>query len=107
VKPGAETAAMPASDLVQMVYYGSRRGDFQLRGGVTRTPYRVPGSGGMVEQAATGRAGVRREDVRWFLLVNAGKDYKVVEPPPKPEPKPVPVPVVAVEDSEAWHLAGE
>ena len=106
-----------SSGLVLLVYYGARKGDFQLAGGVTRERYHVPGQGQVVRILRTGQQGVMPADVRWFRSVNSGKDYRPIEapkpvqpapklatPPPEPQPAPEPGPIApqAVEDSEAW-----
>lgn len=95
---------LTAEGLVKVVYTGPRMGDWQVMAGVTRTRYRVPGPGKLVEVAGVGRQGVRPEDVAWFLSVSRGRDFRVVA-----EPKPAPVlnaaPVVkapARANSEAW-----
>ena len=103
VAPTAKAmAAVPkGTDDVLLAYYGSRAGDFRVVAGVTRTRYYIPGRGGIVEVDGIRRQGVKPADVRWFLAVNGGRDFRVVEsesptvppaamatPAPKPEPKP-------------------
>jgi len=97
--------------MIQMLYVGSRRGDFRVVAQPTRTQYHIPGQGGLVELDQTGAQGVRPEDVAWFRSVNQGRDFKVVDPPapappvqaPPPIPRPEPVPTAPSKaDSEAW-----
>lgn len=99
-------AQPPKGGEVLLIYNGAKKGDFRVMGGVTRTPYRVPGKGGIVEFAGTGRQGVNPADVPWFKSVNQGRDFKVIErpkvvlaPAPAPEPKPEPVAV----KPESWE----
>lgn len=95
-----------AAGLVQMVYVGAKQGSFQLMAVDTRHRYNVPGAGGLVEEAETGKQGVARQDVAWFRSVNQGRDFKVVEEPARVKPvaaPPPPKPVApAPEESEAW-----
>lgn len=94
------------SKAVQMVYRGPRKGDFSLVSAVTRTRYRVPGQGELVEQAESGRKGVNPADVAWFKSVRQGQDFQVLEPPKPAPPIAEVAPVAAANpDSEAWTPA--
>ncbi|MCK4723640.1 MAG: hypothetical protein KAT75_10065, partial [Dehalococcoidia bacterium] len=99
-------AQPPKGGEVLLIYNGVKKGDFRVMGGVTRTPYRIPGKGAIVEFADTGRQGINPADVPWFRSVNQGRDFRVIErpkvaatPAPAPEPKPEPVAV----REEAWE----
>lgn len=101
-------AAMAAvkSDGVLLLYSGARQGDFAITGGVTRTKYHVPGPGGIVELMGTRTQGVNPADVKWFLSVNQGRDFRVVERPPASAPAPAmaapPPPAPQPVTEEAW-----
>lgn len=91
---GAKRAAVSRAaalefDGVLLVYSGARKYPFEIVGAVTRLRYYVPGPGEIVELAKTGKQGINRADVGWFLAVNRGKDYGPV-PPEEPEPEPEP-----------------
>jgi pyruvate/2-oxoglutarate dehydrogenase complex dihydrolipoamide acyltransferase (E2) component len=102
--------ALPGKDeMIQLLYVGSRRGDFRVVAQPTRTQYHIPGSGGMVEFDETGVQGVRPEDVAWFRAVNQGRDFRIIQPaapapppPPPAAPRPAPKSAPQVEQSEAW-----
>lgn len=102
-------AATTSADDVLMAYYGSRAGDFRVVSGVTRTRYYIPGRGGIVELDGVRRQGVKRADVSWFLAVNGGKDFRVVEAhspaaaAPVAPPQPSPAPAVAEVDPADWE----
>lgn len=106
--PMRATPIPPASGLVKLAYYGPRRGDFRVAGGVTRTLYRVPGPGEIVQLAENGRQGVLPADVAWFRSVGGGTHFRVIEQPATPPPatplRPrVPVPPPGpVADTATW-----
>jgi len=106
VKLPAPTAKEGA---VLLAYYGNRAGDFIITGGVTRTKYKVPGRGGIVELAGSRQQGVNPADLKWFLSVNQGRDFRPVEaarpadPAPAPMPKPAPVPKPEPIRDEVWQ----
>ena len=80
-------AAAVEFDGVLLVYTGPRLRSFEIVGAVTRLRYYVPGPGEIVELAKTGKQGINKADMAWFLAVNRGKDYG---PPPEeldPEPE--------------------
>lgn len=97
--PGAK------EDMIQMMYVGSRRGDFRVAAQPTRTQYHIPGQGGLVELDQTGVQGVHPQDVAWFRSVNQGRDFKIIQPaapaPPAP-PAPAPRAETPRQDSRAW-----
>jgi hypothetical protein len=92
----------PTGEEMILVYKGARTGDFRVAGGVTRTLYRVPGRGGVVEFANTGRQGVNPADVPWFRTV---EKPKAAAPAPAPAPKPKPQPVRVEVEPAAWEPA--
>lgn len=106
----AANAAFATNDgLVKLAYYGTRRGDFRVASGVTRTLYRIPGPGMLVEKSGTGKQGVLAADVPWFMSVNAGRDFRIVQEPKLAQPTPIaatqrtPVAVKpALVESKAW-----
>ena len=96
--------AQPArGDEMLLIYNGPRKGDFQVVAGVTRTRYRVPGKGGIVEFAQTGRQGVNPADVAWFKSVNSGRDFKPVERP-KAAAAPAPAPARKVKVTQVTRV---
>ena len=104
------TPQPPRGEEMILVYKGPRTGDFRVMGGVTRTLYRIPGKGAIVEFANTGRQGVNPADVPWFRTVGGGKDFAVVERPkaaaaPAPPPAPKPRPVEVKVEPAAWEPA--
>jgi hypothetical protein len=109
----ANTAAVAQKEdgAVLLAYYGPRKGDFRVAGGVTRTMYHVPGRGEVVRNAQTGRQGVNPADVAWFRSVNSGQDFRLVAQPqapgPAPQPAPPPAPTPAetprTVDPAAWE----
>jgi GT2 family glycosyltransferase len=107
VRPQA--AAKEATDLVKLVYTGTRKGGFQVVGGVSRTRYQVGGQGKLVTISRSPAQGVKPADVRWFLSINGGKDFRILEEPVMPEPiapRPeAPVMTASIVDSEAWTPA--
>ena len=80
-RPAPAAAALPRQEagMVNLAYYGPRQGDFQVVGGVTRTRYRVPGRGQIVEVVGTGTQGVKPADVAWFRSANGGRDFRPLE----------------------------
>lgn len=86
---------------VLLVYSGARKGDFLITGGVSRTKYRVPGQGGIVELATNRVQGINPSDLNWFLSVNQGRDFKIVPKPQETEPAPAPAPKPAPQQAPA------
>jgi len=97
----AASASAIRTEGIMLVYNGARKGDFLITGGVTRTKYHVPGQGGIVELAGTRTQGVKPADLPWFLSVNQGRDFKVVEQP-KVTPVPLAPPIPQAVKEEAW-----
>ena len=78
-------AAQKSGELVQVMYVGARKGDFQVVSGITRTRYRIPGQGELVQMLPQATQGVRPADVAWFKAVGQGREFKVMDTP-KPAP---------------------
>ena len=110
VAPAAKVAATAATSSdgdVLLAYYGARAGDFRVVSGVTRTKYYIPGRGGIVEFEGVRRQGVKKPDVPWFLAVNGGRDFRVVDAQSPSSPiaavaKPAPEPVVETDPAD-WE----
>jgi len=98
----AASASAIRTEGIMLVYNGARKGDFLITGGVTRTKYHVPGQGGIVELAGTRTQGIKPADLPWFLSVNQGRDFKVVEQP-KVTPVPLAPPIPQAVKEEAWE----
>ena len=74
--------------MINLRYVGPRDFEFRVVGGISDWLYFVPGPGELVEVAGRGEPGVLAADVPWFLSINRGRDYTVVEDVPGPEPEP-------------------